>query len=195
MPVQGPEPEAHRQNRSLVKSPQDLAAGLFLAVVALIAFFGAVHLRTGTLGGIGPGLLPRSLALITGAFGAFLIVQSLTTASDLGPRWSWRGPFFVLGAVLIFSATIRGATLVFGGFDFSIGGQTITVPVLLTLRIPALGLVVAGPLTVIVAAFADKDSRPLEVLAFAAGMTVFSIGLFKLILRQPIPLAPWYLGY
>lgn len=162
--------------RGLVKSPQDFGAGIFLIVFAAIGFFGAWELKFGQLRGIGPGLMPKVMAVLLAAFGVLLIVTSLITRGSLLERWSIRGPFFVLGAVLLFAATIRG-------FDFGV------------LKMPPLGLVVAGPLAVMVSAFADHETRWSEVLIFAIAITAVCIGMFKYILKLPIPIAPWLLGY
>lgn len=164
--------------RGLLKSPQDFAAGIFLIVFAAIAVLGSLELKFGQLRGIGPGLMPKVTAILLGAFGLLLIVTSLTSRGSLLERWSIRGPFFILGAVLLFAATIRGA-------DFSSLG----------LKFPALGLVVSGPLAVIFSSFADKTTRWIEVIIFAICITAFCVGLFKYLLRLPIPLAPWLLGY
>jgi hypothetical protein len=58
-----------------------------------------------------------------------------------------------------------------------------------------LGLVVAGPLAIVIGAFASDEVRWKETLLFGAVMTLFCIGLFKFALGLPIPLAPWLLGY
>jgi putative tricarboxylic transport membrane protein len=58
-----------------------------------------------------------------------------------------------------------------------------------------LGLVVAGPLAIVIGAFASDEVRWGETLVFGALMTVFCIALFKFALGLPIPLAPWLLGY
>lgn len=162
--------------RGLLKSPQDFAAGLFLIAFASIGFFGSLNLKFGELTGIGPGLFPRVMAILLASFGVLLIVSALVTRGSLLERWSIRGPFFVLGAVVVFALTIRG-------FDFG------------PLNIPALGLAVSGPLAVIVSAYADHDTRWSEVLVFAVVITALCIGLFKFLLRLPIPIAPWLLGY
>jgi CHASE2 domain-containing sensor protein len=73
---------------------------------------------------------------------------------------------FVLGAVMVFATTVR-----------------------------TFGLAVAGPLAIIISSLADRQTRPIEVLLFAIGLTAICIGLFKYLLRLPIPLAPFYLGY
>ena len=75
-------------------------------------------------------------------------------------------PLLVLGGVVVFGLTVR-----------------------------PLGLLVAGPLAIVVAAFASDEVRWKETLPFGALMTAFCIGLFKFALGLPIPLAPWLLGY
>jgi hypothetical protein len=166
------------ETRGVLKSPQDFAAGLFLLAFATIGYVGAYGLKFGTLRSIGPGLMPQVMALLLGSFGLILLLSSFTSRGSLLDRWSMRGLFFVLGAVVLFGLTIRGTDL----------------PGLGT-KIPALGLAVSGPLAVIVSSFADKSTRWGEVLIFAVVITGFCIGLFKYLLRLPIPLAPWLLGY
>jgi putative tricarboxylic transport membrane protein len=81
-------------------------------------------------------------------------------------RWSLRGPVFVLGAVVAFGAAVR-----------------------------PLGLIIAGPLTIVIGAFASEEVRWGETLVLGTVMTAFCIGLFKFALGLPIPLAPWLMGY
>ena len=149
-----------------LKSPQDLAGGLFLLAIAGIAIFGASELATGTLGSMGSGLLPKAVAVLVAAFGALLVVEAFLTEGQALERWSLRGPLFVLGAAIVFALTIRGW-----------------------------GLVVAGPLAILISACADRGVRTLEIVLFAVVLTAFCAVLFKFLLRLPIPLAPWYLGY
>ncbi len=84
----------------------------------------------------------------------------------------------MLGAVLIFAATIRGTTLNIPGL-----GRTELLP--------PLGLIVAGPLTLVIASLASHERNWVQTLIFAAAMTAFCILLFKVALRLPIPVAPW----
>lgn len=63
------------------------------------------------------------------------------------------------------------------------------------LAVRPLGLAVAGPLLIVVGAFASREVRWGETLVFGALMTVFCVGLFKFALGLPIPLAPWLIGY
>ncbi len=169
-------------SRGLVKSPLDVAGGLFLLALAVIGFGGGFNLPTGTLSGIGSGLLPKSIAVLIAVFGVLLIVQGLLVEGDRLEQWHLRGPVFVLGAVLLFAILIRGSTLNFGGI--------LGIPVLASVKVPGLGLVVAGPLAVIVSSFAEKTTRPTEVLVFAIVMTLLCGLLFKELLNLPIPFDP-----
>jgi putative tricarboxylic transport membrane protein len=160
-----PTPASPRSSGRL-KSPQDFAGGLFLLAVGGLGYFGAWDLTTGTLGGMGPGLLPKAVAVLIAVFGALLLVEAFVSEGHALERWSLRGPVFVLGAAVVFAFTIR---------DW--------------------GLVVTGPLAVLLAACADKGVRTVEIVLFAIALTAFCAVLFKFLLRLPIPLAPWYLGY
>jgi hypothetical protein len=171
-----------RHARGLIKSPFDLAGGLFLIGLAALGLVGGFNLPTGTLSGIGSGLVPRVVSILVAVFGVLLIVQALIFEGDSLERWHVRGPVFVLGAVLVFAMVIRGSTLSFGGFA--------GIPLLGTVRIPSLGLIVAGPLSVIVSSFASKETKPVEIILFAVVMTLVCGLLFKELLNLPIPFDP-----
>jgi hypothetical protein len=173
-------PDRHARGR--VKSPLDVASGLFLLGLGVLGFAGGFNLPTGTLSGIGSGLLPKSIALLIVAFGVLLIVQGFVVDGDRLERWHLRGPVFVLGAVLLFALLIRGSTLNFGGI--------FGIPVLATVKVPGVGLIVAGPLAVIVSSFADKSTRPVEIVVFAVILTLLCGLLFKEALGLPIPFDP-----
>lgn len=158
-----------------IRSSQDMAAGLFMILLAAIAFVLAWELPLGSLRQIGPGMLPKSFAVICAGLGLMLSLSSLHFNGERLQGWSWRGVIFVLGGAVLFGLTIRG---------FEIG----------PLKIPQLGLAVSGPLVVLVAGFAATDMRWKELVIFAIVMTTFCALLFKYALGLPIPLAPWLLG-
>jgi len=147
--------------RGPIKSSLDFAGGLFLLLIAAIGYAGAFSLPVGHLSSIGSGLLPKALAVLIAAFGVVLLVMSMLTGGERLERMAIRGPIFVLGAVVVFAATIR-----------------------------PLGLVIAGPLAVILSALADKDTRPIEIVVFAIFVTLLCFAMFKLLLGLPIPIFP-----
>jgi hypothetical protein len=166
----------------LVKSPLDVMGGVFLLGLAALGFAGGFNLPTGTLSGIGSGLMPKVVAILVGAFGVLLIVQGFIWEGSSLERWHARGPVFVLGAVLLFAMVIRGSTLTLGGFA--------GLPAIATFKVPPLGLVVAGPLAVMVSSLASPEARPLEVVVFSVVMTLLCGILFKELLHLPIPFDP-----
>ena len=137
-----------------------------MIAVAAFAFWQAADLPVGTLGSMGPGMLPRSLAVLFGLLGALLLVDSVLEAGPPLEPWSIRGPVLVVVAMVAFGLTVR-----------------------------PLGLVVAGPLAIVIAALASSEVRWVETIVVGLLMTIFCIGLFKFALGLPIPLAPWLLGY
>ncbi len=158
-----------------IRSQQDMAAGLFMVALGVFAFVLSGDLPLGSLRQIGPGMLPKSFAVICASLGLMLVLSSLRFKGEKLQGWSWRGVLFVLGGAVLFGLTIRG---------FDLG----------PLKIPQLGLVVSGPLVVLVAGFAATDMRWKELIIFAVAMTTFCALLFKYALGLPIPLAPWLLG-
>jgi putative tricarboxylic transport membrane protein len=140
---------------------REVAAGLFMIGLAAVAWIGGYGLNFGQLSGIGPGLMPKVTATIVAVFGLMLILQGFTSVRDKMEAWSVRGMFFVLGAVLVFAAAVR-----------------------------PLGLLVAGPLAVIISGLADKDSRIVELVIYAIVMTMLCGLMFKEALGLPIPFDP-----
>jgi putative tricarboxylic transport membrane protein len=148
------------------KSLQDYAGGVFLIVIAVIGIAGTTGLNFRTSTGVGPGMMPRSTGLIIVALGLIMIVNGLFQKGEGLDRWSLRGIFFVLGAALLFAWTIR-----------------------------PLGLIIAGPLAVVFSAFADRDTKWLEVMIFSVIMTAACIALFSYGLKLPIPITPTQLPH
>lgn len=145
---------------------QDFVGGLTVIVTAGFAFWQAADLPTGTLGGMGPGMLPRGLAVLLGLLAVLLVIDGVGGGGARLEPWSIRGPVLVLGAAVAFGLAVR-----------------------------PLGLIVAGPLAIVISAFASDEVRWGETLLFGGLMTAFCIGLFKFALGLPIPLAPWLIGY
>ena len=143
---------------------RDFIGGLVVLAVAAIALWLARELPAS--GGVGPGTLPKALAVLLGGLGVLLAIEGLVEKGEPLERWTLRGPLFILGALVVFGLAVR-----------------------------PLGLVVAGPLAIAVSAFASREVRWAETLVFGLAMTVFCVGLFKFALGLPIPLAPWLLGY
>lgn len=135
-------------------------------MVAAIGLGATGDLTMGDGGGIGPGLMPRGVSWLLALVGWVVLLAGFSTRSEAVRLGGLRGPIFVLGAVVLFAATVR-----------------------------PLGLAIAGPSAVVVSALADPQSKLREVVIFTVAITAFCFLLFKYALRLPIPLAPILLGY
>jgi Tripartite tricarboxylate transporter TctB family len=158
---------------------QDVMAALVVGALAAIAMIMSGELDYGSLAEIGPGLFPFALAAILLALCIALAVQGMRTtgAGIARPDASvLRAVACIIGALLVFAITMRGA---------NIGSVTI----------PSLGIVGAAPLAILLAGLADKSTRWMQLVIFAAALTVFCAVLFRFLLGLPLPLAPWLVGY
>lgn len=152
-------PEVAPPPAGRVRAPQDLVAGLSLVALAAFALLASRELPGGKLGAMGPGLLPRLLAVLLGLCGIVLATFAFLRRGEAMSRWSFRPAFFVCLGVVGFSLTIRSP-----------------------------GLAVAGPLVVLVGGAASPETRVKELAVFAAVLTAFCAVLFRFLLHLPIPI-------
>jgi len=155
-----------RASRIALLVRQDFVGGLMIAAFAAFVYWQAADLPAGSVGGMGPGMLPKGLAVLLGCLGALLSISAVGRAGVPLGRLTLRAPLFVIGAVVLFGLAVR-----------------------------PLGLVVAGPIAILVGALATNEVRAVETIVVSVVVTAFCIGLFKFALGLPIPLAPWLLGY
>ena len=154
-----------------VRAPQSLIGGVLLIALAALALFLTRDLDQGTLNSMGPAMLPRWLAIGVGLSGLALVVFGFLKEGDVLERWSLRGPVFVIGAILAFAVTIR---------PFSFGG----------LSTPGLGLLVSGPLAIILGGYATPEARLRDLVILGLSLTPFCMVLFGDVLNLPIPVFP-----
>jgi hypothetical protein len=155
----------------LVRAPQNFAGGLLLIALAALALWLTRDLDQGSLRAMGPAMLPDWLAYGVALCGLILLASAFLKNGDALERWSLRGPVLVIGAILAFAITIR---------PFAFGG----------LSIPGLGLVVAGPLAIIIGGFATPEARLRDLVILALSLTPFCMVLFGDLLNLPIPVFP-----
>jgi hypothetical protein len=154
-----------------VRAPQSLAGGIFLVALAALALWLGSDLTQGSLNAMGPGMLPDWLAIGVGLSGLALLVFAFIKDGEALEHWSLRGPLLVITAILAFAVTIR---------PFSFGA----------LSLPGLGMVVAGPLAIIIGGFASPDARLRDLVILSLSLTPFCMVLFGDLLNLPIPIFP-----
>lgn len=166
MAVEDPAEQSAGEGTRSIFLNREVLAGLFLLVSAAFGYYAAYPLEAGSMSGVGSGLMPKSVAIGLGAFGIYLTASGLVGEHERIEGFSFRGIIFVLGGILAFAATVR-----------------------------PLGLLVAGPLAMLISSIGDPDTRPLEILIFTTCMTLGCYLLFKVILHLPMPVLPPLLGY
>jgi len=137
---------------------QDFGAGLFLIAVGLFALWEGWKLPLGTLRSMGAGMLPFSLAVMLCLGCVGLIITSVLNKGEELEAWSIRGLFFIVGGVVVFAYTIQ-----------------------------SLGLMFAGPLSMVIGSMASDEFDWKEAVIFSVILTAACALLFKTALGLPIP--------
>ena len=159
------------RGRGPVRGPQSLVAGLGLLALGAFSIWAGSDLPQGTLGAMGPGLMPRWLGIGVAACGVALVAAGFLKESDPLPPVAWRGVFVVVVAILAFAVTIRPVAI--GAF-----------------MTPGLGLIVAGPLAIMIGGYASPEARFGELVCLALLLTAGCMLLFGDLLNLPIPMFP-----
>jgi hypothetical protein len=142
---------------------QDVLSG---AVFILIGGFGLYIGRAyhaGTALEMGPGYIPRLLCGLMVGLGVLICAKGLFVGTQAMPRIHLRPLVFVIGSLLLFAL----------------------------LLVPA-GLLLAAAASVVVASLAAQDSRTIEVILLAVGLTVAATLIFVVALDLPLhPFPIW----
>lgn len=139
----------------------DLAFGLLLLAVAVFAWTLVADLPVGTATSMGPGYVPRGLALLIGAFGLVQCARALFAPFVPFPAVALRPLLMIGGSVAAFALLLR-----------------------------TVGLALTAIAVILVAGFAAYDARAGENALLAVGLAIFSVLLFVLALGLPIPIWP-----
>jgi hypothetical protein len=141
---------------------KELAFGLFLIALALIAFGATASLNVGTAADMGPGFVPRALAWIILAFGATFLVTAFLKVPEPVPVPAWRPLVMILASIALFAVLFS-----------------------------TLGLIAACIGAVLVAGAARAPVRWAQLVFAGAVIAAFSALLFVRALGLPFKLWPW----
>ena len=151
-----------------IKSQRDFWAGMMFLLVGIAFAWGATTYNFGSSARPGPGYFPFGLGVLLALLGALELFKALTIESEggdpIGPV-AWRPLGFIVGTVAVFGWAL-----------------------------PHLGMFIALPILVVVAALAGDEFHWGEALANAALLTVGSWVIFIWGLNLTIPLRPSFLG-
>jgi putative tricarboxylic transport membrane protein len=157
--------------RFKVRGPRDFYGGLALIGLAILALFASSDLPGQQGFAFGPGTAPRIFASLLAISGALVALGGLLADGPKIEKYAFRGPIYVLCAILLFAATIRGVR---------IGPITI----------PQLGMVPAAFMAFMISIAGSREMRWVESLLAAVGMTLFCVVLFVYLLGLPFQLWP-----
>ena len=160
-----------------VRGPQDFYGGLALIALAIIAIMASGDLPGQHGFAFGPGTAPRMFATLLAVVGGLVSLSGLLVDGPPVGQFAYKGPAYVLVAILLFAGMIRGVDL-----------RIISIP----FTVPPLGLVLSTFAAFMVSIMGSSEFRLVESVAAAAAMTAFCIGLFVYLLQLPFQLWPMY---
>ncbi|MEI7514889.1 MAG: tripartite tricarboxylate transporter TctB family protein [Betaproteobacteria bacterium] len=155
-----------------IKSQKDFFSGLLFMAAGVTFAWLASGYTIGHGAQMGPGYFPLVLGLLLALLGTVVVFKALVVETVDGQRvgpLAWRPV-----------AAIVSANVVFG---ICLGG-------LPGLHIPALGLVVAVMVLVLIASSACTGFKPTEVVLLAGGLATASYVTLDVLLKLPISIWP-----
>jgi drug/metabolite transporter (DMT)-like permease len=151
-----------------IKSQKDFWSGLMFVVAGLGFAAGATNYSFGSSARPGPGYFPFGLGILLAILGALVLFKALTLEVEGGDKigkWAWKPLIMVTATVAIFGWTL-----------------------------PHIGMVIALPILVIVAALAGDEFHWKDALINSVVLTVGSWLIFIYGLNLVIPLWPSFAG-
>ena len=142
-----------------LRSPKDFWAGLIFVAIGVAFIVLAQAYRLGTMHRMGPAMFPTMVGALLAGLGVVIALRSLLVDGEPVPRFHARPIGVALAAIVLFGVVLQW-----------------------------LGLIAAVAALVLVGAYAARDVRPLENLALAAAMVLFSVAVFVWLLGLPLPL-------
>ena len=140
----------------------DLAFALFLIALGALAFVLASDLAVGSAAVMGPGYVPRGLALLIMIYGVVMAARAVFAGREPFPAVALR-PLLLIGAAVALFAVL----------------------------LPLVGLVLTSIAVVLCAGLAAYDVRWRENTLLAVGLAAFAALLFVTALGLPIRVWPW----
>ena len=151
-----------------IKSQKDFWSGLMFLTVGILFAWGATLYKFGSSARPGPGYFPFGLGVLLAILGAIILFKALTIEVEGGDpigKWAWKP----LGVITLSVAVVGWA-------------------------LPHVGMVVALPLLVIIAAWAGDEFHWRDAIINAIVLTIGSWFIFIYGLKLTIPVWPSFVG-
>jgi hypothetical protein len=159
-----------------IKSQKDFFSGLLYTLVGAAFAYGATSYNIGTGARMGPGYFPLLLGSILAIIGGIIIFKSLVVETPTGDRvgsWAWKPLSFIIAGNLLFGVLLGG---------------------LPSIKLPAMGLIVAIYGTTLVVSMAGDKFKLKEVLILATVLSVLSYLAFIVLLKLQFPVWPSFIA-
>jgi Tripartite tricarboxylate transporter TctB family len=147
-----------------LRAPQDYFGGVVLMAIALFALWASSDLQGMHGFSFGAGTAPRMFGVLLLALGAAVAATGVVTDGPKLATYHWRGPLFVMLAIIAFAVSIR-----------------------------PLGLVVSGLASFLISALGTHETRWVETVIVGVCLTIGCALLFPYVLGLPMPLFPRFL--
>lgn len=147
----------------LIRNHRAFAAGALFLAVAAFYFFMSFNYATGTAARMGPGFFPRMVAIVLGVIAAFILLGSFSPRAKPEPleRWDLKGLLWIAGSVALFG-----------------------------LLLPALGLVIALTVLVIISSLASPEFGWRGAIVNTVVLVIFCVGVFVYGINLQFPVWP-----
>ncbi len=147
-----------------IRGPQDFFGGLALMAIALFALWASSDLQGMQGFSFGAGTAPRMFGYLLLALGAGIAAVGVFTEGPGLQVYAWRGPLFVMLAILCFAVSIR-----------------------------PMGMIFSAMASFMVAAIGSHETRWLETFIVGVCLTTFCALLFPYALGLPLQMLPTFL--
>jgi hypothetical protein len=159
-----------------IKSQKDFVAGLMFMLVGAAFAFGATKYNVGTGARMGPGYFPLMLGVLLAILGALITFYSLVEKTVNGDKigsTAWKPLCYILGSNVMFGILLGG---------------------LPSIKLPAMGLIVAIYALTIISAKADNSFKWRDVLVLATVLAIGSYLAFIVLLKLQFPVWPTFIS-
>ncbi len=159
-----------------IKSSKDFFSGLMFTVVGASFAYGATSYTIGTGARMGPGYFPLMLGIILALIGAIVLFKALVVETPTGDpigALAWRPLTFIIVGNLLFGVLLGG---------------------LPSIKLPAMGLIVAIYGTTVVVSMAGDKFKLKEALILATVLSIMSYLAFILLLKLQFPVWPTFIA-
>ena len=158
-----------------IKSQKDFFSGLMFLALGVAFAWGATSYKIGDAARMGPGYFPLLLGVLMAILGGVITFKSLVVETEDGDKigkWVWRPVGYIVAANLVFGILLGG---------------------LPSIKLPAMGLVVAIFALTLIAARAGSEFKLKEIVILSLLLCAGSYLCFIMLLKLQMQVWPAFI--